>query len=185
MDLLQDSSHTMWGLNVRLKDFMEQVSRLQEANRQLEAQIADWGARISSRGHNWTQQEQIAKELRSQICELLMENAQLALQSNNMKSRAAEIQTRCEMEERNTRRLEQQVAQLREAKRRADVRGVTLQDECHRAMTQLHHMDQEFQARAPPRKLLPPPQENIFWFLLSVTPTSSTSPPSIPLIPAD
>ncbi|XP_015827153.3 keratin-like protein KRT222 isoform X2 [Nothobranchius furzeri] len=146
MDLLQDSSHTMWGLNVRLKDFMEQVSRLQEANRQLEAQIADWGARISSRGHNWTQQEQIAKELRSQICELLMENAQLALQSNNMKSRAAEIQTRCEMEERNTRRLEQQVAQLREAKRRADVRGVTLQDECHRAMTQLHHMDQEFQA---------------------------------------
>uniref|UniRef100_A0A1A7WKG1 Keratin 222 n=1 Tax=Iconisemion striatum TaxID=60296 RepID=A0A1A7WKG1_9TELE len=50
------------------------------------------------------------------------------------------------MEERNTRRLEQQVAELREAKRRADESSMTLQDECHRAMTQLHHMDQEFQA---------------------------------------
>ena len=67
MDLLQDSSHTMWGLNARLKGFLEQVNRLQEANQQLEAQIADWGVRSASRSRDWSQQEQTVKELRVQV----------------------------------------------------------------------------------------------------------------------
>ena len=67
MDSLQDSSQTMWGLNVRLKGFLEQVNRLQEANRQLEAQIADWGVRRASRSLDWSQQEQTVKELRAQV----------------------------------------------------------------------------------------------------------------------
>lgn len=67
MDLLQDSSHTMWGLNARLKGFLEQVNRLQETNRRLEAQIADWGVRCTSRSRDWSQQEQTVKELRAQV----------------------------------------------------------------------------------------------------------------------
>lgn len=67
MDLLQDSSHTMLGLNARLKGFLEQVNRLQEANRQLEAQITNWGARSTSRSRDWSQQEQTVKELRAQV----------------------------------------------------------------------------------------------------------------------
>uniref|UniRef100_A0A096MFS7 IF rod domain-containing protein n=1 Tax=Poecilia formosa TaxID=48698 RepID=A0A096MFS7_POEFO len=124
---------TMWDLNTRLKSFMEQVNRLQEANHQLEAQIAEWSFRNASRSQNWSKQEQTVRDLRSQICDLLMENAQLALQSDDMRSRAAAIQARnfihelnlnvhtltgfrCETEERTTRRLEQQVSLLREAK---------------------------------------------------------------------
>lgn len=57
---------------------------------------------------------------------------------------------RCETEERTTRRLEQQVALLREAKREADESSVTLQAECHRSMTELQHMDQEFEVRPSP-----------------------------------
>lgn len=67
MDLLQDSSHTMLGLNARLKGFLEQVNRLQEANRRLEAQIAEWGIRSSSRSQDWSQQEQTVKDLRAQV----------------------------------------------------------------------------------------------------------------------
>ncbi|MED6236900.1 hypothetical protein ATANTOWER_015793, partial [Ataeniobius toweri] len=78
------------------------------------------------------------------ICNLLMENAQLALQSDNMRSKATAIQARCETEERTTRRLEQQVALLREAKREADERSMTLQAECHHSMTELQQMDQDF-----------------------------------------
>ncbi|XP_054897025.1 keratin-like protein KRT222 [Poeciliopsis prolifica] len=143
MDLLQDSSHTMWDLNTRLKSFMEQVNKLQEANHQLEAQIAERSFRNASRSQNWSKQEQTVRDLRSQICNLLMENAQLALQSDDMRSRAAAIQTRCEMEERTTRRLEQQVSLLREAKREADESSKALQAECYHLLQQ---MDQEFMA---------------------------------------
>ncbi|XP_051240777.1 keratin, type I cytoskeletal 18 [Dicentrarchus labrax] len=143
---LQDSKHTMWGLNARLKGFLEQVNWLQEANQQLEAQIADWGVRSTSRSRDWSQQEQTVNELRAQVGKLLMENAQLALQSDNMKSRAAAIQARCETEERNTSRLEQQVALLRQSKRNADQSSMTLQADLRHSMTELQEMHQEFEA---------------------------------------
>ncbi|XP_062287312.1 keratin, type I cytoskeletal 18-like isoform X2 [Scomber scombrus] len=145
MDLLQDSSHTMLGLNARLKGFLEQVNRLQEANRRLEAQIAEWGIRSTSRSQDWSQQERTVKDLRAQVGKLLMENAQLALQSDSMKSRAAAIQARCDTEEQNTWRLEQQVAMLRETKRKAEQNSVTLQTNLRRSMTELQEINQEFQ----------------------------------------
>ncbi|XP_075941630.1 uncharacterized protein LOC142950144 [Anarhichas minor] len=145
MDLLQDSSHTMWGLNIRLKGFLEQVNRLQEANQRLEAQIADWSVRSTSRSRDWSQQENTVKELRVQVGNLLMENAQLALQSDSMKSRAAVIQARCETEERNTGRLEQQVALLRESKWKADQSSTTLQADLRHSMSDLQEMHQEFE----------------------------------------
>lgn len=67
MELQQDSSHTMWGLNARLKGFLEQVTKLQEANQQLEAQIANWGTRSTSRSQDWSQQEETLGELRAQV----------------------------------------------------------------------------------------------------------------------
>ena len=67
MDLLQDSSHTMLGLDARLRGFLEHVNRLQEANRRLNAQIADWGVRSTSRFQDWSQQEQTVHELRAQV----------------------------------------------------------------------------------------------------------------------
>ncbi|KAG7238202.1 hypothetical protein INR49_031117 [Caranx melampygus] len=146
MDLMQDSSQTMWALNTRLKSLLEQVNRLQEANWQLEAQIANLGIRNASRSQDWSQQEQTVKELRAQVGKMLMENAQLALQSDTMKSKAAVIQARCEAEEHNTRRLEQQVALLRESKRKADQTSMTLQADIHHSMTELQMMHQEFEA---------------------------------------
>ncbi|XP_037620815.1 keratin, type I cytoskeletal 18 isoform X1 [Sebastes umbrosus] len=146
MDMLQDSSHTMWGLNARLKGFLEQVNRLQETNQRLEAQIGDWVIRSTSRSRDWSQQEQNVKELRVQVGDMLMENAQLALQSDSMKSRAAAIQARCETEEKNTRHLEQQVALLRESKRKADQSSTTLQADLRRSVTDLQEMHHEFEA---------------------------------------
>ncbi|XP_074545702.1 keratin, type I cytoskeletal 18-A [Halichoeres trimaculatus] len=146
MELLQDSSHTMQGLNARLRGFLDQVNRLQETNRRLEAQIADWGVRSDSRSREWTLQEQTVKELRAQVGRLLMENAQLALQSDTMKSRAAAIQARCETEERNTLQLEQQVVLLRESKRKADESSEMLQMDLRHSMMELQDMHQEFEA---------------------------------------
>ncbi|XP_060903890.1 keratin, type I cytoskeletal 18 isoform X1 [Labrus mixtus] len=146
MDLLQDSSHTMWGLNARLKGFLEQVNRLQDTNRRLEEQITDWGVRNDSHSRDWSLQEQTVKELRAQVGRLLMDNAQLALQSDTMKSRAAAVQARCEMEETSTLHLEQQVALLRESKRKADQSSVTLQADLRHSMMELQELHQEFEA---------------------------------------
>ncbi|KAG8015027.1 hypothetical protein GBF38_022266, partial [Nibea albiflora] len=148
MDSLQDysHSHTMRGLDVRLKGFLEQVNRLQEANQRLEAQIAEWGVRGTSHSQDWSKQEQTVSELRAQVGKLLMENAQLALQSDSMKSRAAAIQARCETEERNTRHLEQQVALLRQSKKKAEESSMTMQADLQHSMTELQEMHQQFEA---------------------------------------
>lgn len=67
MDSLQDSRQTMWSLNVRLKSFLGQVNKLQEANQRLEAQIVDRGAKSTSCPRIWSQQEETVKELRAQV----------------------------------------------------------------------------------------------------------------------
>ncbi|XP_029357338.1 keratin, type I cytoskeletal 18-A isoform X2 [Echeneis naucrates] len=146
VDLMQDSDHSMGVLNARLKGFLKQVNRLQEANWQLEAEIANWSTRIASHSPDWSQQEQTVKDLRTQVAKLLMENAQLALQSDSMKSRAAAIQARWKTEEHNTHLLEQQVVLLRESKRKADQNSMMLQADFHRSMTELQRMHQEFEA---------------------------------------
>lgn len=64
MNLLQDSTHTMRGLNARLRGFLEQVSKLQEDNQRMEAQIVNWGTSLSQ---DWSQQEQAISELRAQV----------------------------------------------------------------------------------------------------------------------
>ncbi|XP_024269677.2 keratin, type I cytoskeletal 18-A [Oncorhynchus tshawytscha] len=146
MDLLQDSRWTMQGLNSRLKGFLEQVNKLQEANLCLEGQIADWGLRNAPHPQEWTQQESTVADLRSQVGKLLMENAELVLQSDHMMSRASTIQARCEAEERRTKCLEQQVALLRENQMRVEQTNVQLEAELHHSMTELQDMHQDYVA---------------------------------------
>ncbi|XP_061536683.1 keratin-like protein KRT222 isoform X2 [Phycodurus eques] len=149
MDLLQNSNQITWGLNTRLKGFLEQVNRLQETNQQLEAQITERGMRNTSCSQDWSKQEVAVKELRAQVGKLLLENAQLALQSESMKSRAAAIQARCDTEERNTMRLEQQVAVLRESKKKTEQSSMILQADIDHSMTELQDINQEYEvARA-------------------------------------
>ncbi|KAJ0050845.1 hypothetical protein NL108_008185, partial [Boleophthalmus pectinirostris] len=80
------------------------------------------------------------------VGKLLVENAELALQSENMKSKAAHIQARCETEERTTKRLEKQVEQLRESKRRAEESSESLRSNVHQSIAELQQLHQEYQA---------------------------------------
>lgn len=52
---------------------------------------------------------------------------------------------RCEVEERNTRRLEQQVDVLRRSKKTAEQRSVSLQEDIRHSMMELQEMHQDFQ----------------------------------------
>ncbi|XP_046900099.1 keratin, type I cytoskeletal 19 [Hypomesus transpacificus] len=144
MELLDNSGSTMQGLNVRLKGFLEQVNRLEVSNQRLESQIVDWSNKNVPQPRDLSKQERTINDLRAQIAKLLMENSQLVLQSDNMKSRAAQIQARCEMEERQTKRLEQQVGQLRETKRRAELGNITLEAELRSSMSELQQTQKDF-----------------------------------------
>ncbi|KAG7260623.1 hypothetical protein CRUP_034809 [Coryphaenoides rupestris] len=141
---MEDQRGVIQGLNVRLKGFLEHMDQLQETNMRLEGQIVDWGLRKGAVLRDWSREENTVNGLRAQVSQLLVENAQLALESDSMKSRAAAIQARCACEERQTQRLEQQVALLRETKRRAEeTTGQLEADLCH-SMTELQDMKQEF-----------------------------------------
>lgn len=144
--MLEDAGQTMQGLNGRLRGFLEQVNRLQEANLRLEAQISAWGEHRSGQCQEWSQQEQTVRELREQVGKLMVENAELALQSENMKTKAGQIQARCEAEDKNTRRLEQQVQQLREIKKRAEQSSDKMADDVHRSICELQQLHQDYQA---------------------------------------
>ncbi|XP_049576939.1 keratin, type I cytoskeletal 18-A isoform X1 [Syngnathus scovelli] len=146
MGSLQNSTQIMWALNTRLKGFLEHVNRLQETNQQLEAQIAERSMVNTLCSQDWSKQEEAVKELRAQVGKLLMENAQLALQSESMKSRASAIQARCDTEEHNTMHLEHQVALLRESKKKTDQSNMILQADIVHSMTELQDINQEYQA---------------------------------------
>nr|XP_046167306.1 keratin, type I cytoskeletal 18-A-like isoform X2 [Oncorhynchus gorbuscha] len=146
MDLLQDSRWSMQGLNSRLKGFLEQVNKLQEANWHLEGQIAYWGLKNAPHLQECTQQERTVDDLRAQVGKLLMENAELVLRSDHMMSWASTIQARCELEEWQTKCLEQQVALLRENKARVEHTNVQLEADLHNSMTELQDMHQDYVA---------------------------------------
>ncbi|CAL8270038.1 keratin, type I cytoskeletal 18 [Gadus morhua] len=147
MDVMEDQRAEVRGLNARLKGFLEHMERLQDTNARLEGQIADWGARNGAVLRDWSQEESTVNGLRAQVGQLLVENAQLALQSDGMKSRAAAIQARCESEERQTQRLEQQVGQLRETRARAEESNGRLKADLWHSMTELEGMKEDYQAR--------------------------------------
>ncbi|CAL8356663.1 unnamed protein product [Boreogadus saida] len=147
MDVTEDQRAEVRGLNARLKGFLEHMERLQDTNARLEGQIADWGARNGAVLRDWSQEESTVNGLRAQVGQLLVENAQLALQSDGMKSRAAAIQARCASEERQTQRLEQQVGQLRETRARAEESNGRLKADLWHSMTELEGMKTDHQAR--------------------------------------
>ncbi|KAL1006002.1 hypothetical protein UPYG_G00066660 [Umbra pygmaea] len=140
IDLLQDSRWTMRGLNSRLKGFLDKVNKLQKANHYLEDHIANWAL-----GNAPYPQESTVDELRAEIGKLLVENAELALESDHMKSTALSIQARCEVEERTTKHLEEQVAVLREKKRRAEQANIQLDADLQYTMTELEEMHLDFE----------------------------------------
>ncbi|XP_061584586.1 uncharacterized protein krt222 [Cololabis saira] len=134
--------------DARLQAFLDQVNRLQEENLHLETQISQWVTRTNARNRDWTRQDQTVRELRAQAGRLLAGNAHLYLQLDNTTARAAAAHARFEAEQSSTKRLQQQVALLRESRRKEDESCSALQAECRRSVTELQQMNQEFEVCA-------------------------------------
>ncbi|KAL2086811.1 hypothetical protein ACEWY4_017870 [Coilia grayii] len=145
MEPFEEPQWVLRGLNDRLQSFLEHVERLEESNRDLEQRILEWGARNAPPPNKWSAQEKIMEELRGQVSHLMAQNAQLAWQSDFLKSRAAHFEKRYEMEKWQTGRIEPQLRELRETLKGLERANVLLDAEIHDHTSDLQHTQQEYE----------------------------------------
>ncbi|XP_056615748.1 keratin-like protein KRT222 isoform X2 [Triplophysa dalaica] len=138
MDGLKDPKWSLRDLNERLKGFVEHVHLLEQVNRRLEENIVEWGKRNVAPSQDWCGKEALARELRAQVSRMLMENAEVLLQSDVVKTEALHLKNRCETEEKFRRVTEQQVSQLKLKKKEVEMTNKLLEN-------QLSQSEKEFQ----------------------------------------
>ncbi|KAK1802091.1 hypothetical protein P4O66_004433 [Electrophorus voltai] len=143
MEGLEDPRHALRGLNGRLRAFLEHVAQLQQANGRLQEQITERGHGNVLTGRHWSSRERNVEELRAQINRTLMENAKLVLTSDNMKSSIAQMQSRCEVEEKLQKRIEQQVLGLRQRKADIELANSLLKKQLTSSEQELQTMQEE------------------------------------------
>ncbi|KAA0712054.1 Keratin-like protein KRT222 [Triplophysa tibetana] len=138
MDGLKDPKWSLRDLNERLRGFVEHVRLLEQVNRRLEEKIVEWGKRNVPPSQDWCGKEALARELRAQVSRMLMENAEVSLQSDDVKTEASHLRNRCETEEKFRRVTEQQVSQLKLKKKEVEMTNKLLEN-------QLSQSEKEFQ----------------------------------------
>lgn len=138
MEGFEDPKWALRDLNERLKGFLEHVNLLEQSNRNLEQQIAKWGKRNAGPPRDLCGKEALAQELRAQVSKMLMENAEVLLQSDAVKFKALRLRGRCETEEKFRRLKEQQVSQLKMKKKEVEMTNKLLEK-------QMSHFKQELQ----------------------------------------
>ncbi|XP_062400277.1 keratin, type I cytoskeletal 18 isoform X2 [Sardina pilchardus] len=142
---LEEPQGALRGLNERLASFLEHVQRLETTNRDLEQRILDWGRDRVQPPPDWSAQEGVMEELRTQVSRLMAENAQLCWQTDSLKARASHFEKRYEMEKWQTGRLVPQVMEMRETLRDLERTNSLLDAEIHEntAVLEQTHMDYE------------------------------------------
>ncbi|XP_076841286.1 keratin-like protein KRT222 isoform X2 [Brachyhypopomus gauderio] len=136
-----DPQDALRGLNQRLRAFLEHVAQLQQANGRLQEQIAKRGIKPASQ--DWSSREKIAEELRVQISQTLMENAELALTSDNIRSTIAKLRSRCEEEEKLQQSIGLQMSELRQRKSDIELAKTLLKKQLTSSELELQIMQEE------------------------------------------
>ncbi|XP_059425250.1 keratin, type I cytoskeletal 19-like isoform X2 [Carassius carassius] len=143
MEQLEEPKLAMRGLNERLKGFLEHVNQLEKTNCKLEEQIVEWGFRNVTQRRDWSDEEALAQELRAQVRMILMENADILLQSDAVKLRAAHLKTRCEIEEKLRLLKEQEVSQLKLKKKELETANSLLEKQLYESQNELQQVMEE------------------------------------------
>ncbi|KAJ8403471.1 hypothetical protein AAFF_G00352430 [Aldrovandia affinis] len=109
-----DGKEQMQGLNNRLDKYLSRVRMLEDSNRKLEDQIKEV---LMQRGvgdeRDWSVYDGPLADLRSQIRDMTMENAQLLLQIDNARLAADDFKVKLESELAMRQGVEQDIAGLR------------------------------------------------------------------------
>ncbi|CAM4658029.1 unnamed protein product [Leuciscus chuanchicus] len=143
MEGLEEPKSALKGLNERLKGFLEHMNQLEKTNCELEEQIGEWGMRNIAPRRNWSDKEALAQELRAQVSMILMENADVLLQSDGVKRRAAHLKTRCETEEKLRLLKEQEVSRLKMKKKEVETANTLLEKQLYESQNELQQIMEE------------------------------------------
>lgn len=143
MEELEEQKLDMRGLNKRLKGFLDHVNQLEQTNCELEEQIEEWGFRNIAPRRDWSDKEALAQELRAQVRMIIMENAEVLLQSDAVKLRAAHLKTRCETEEKLRLLKEQEVSQLKLKKKEMEMANSLLEKQLYESQNEIQQIMEE------------------------------------------
>ncbi|XP_077082228.1 keratin-like protein KRT222 [Siphateles boraxobius] len=143
MEELEEPKSALMGLNERLKGFLEHMNQLEKTNCELEEQIGEWGMRNVPPRRNWSNKEALAQELRAQVSMILMENADVLLQSDAVKLKAAHLKTRCETEEKLRLLKEQEVSRLKMKKKEVETANTLLEKQLYESQNELQQIMRE------------------------------------------
>ncbi|KAG7315363.1 hypothetical protein KOW79_021451 [Hemibagrus wyckioides] len=140
MEECEGQQEVLRDLNQRLSSFLEHVAELQKINLNLQEQITAWKMLLE---RDWSSQEKMVEELQAQIRHMLMENAELALRSDHVKSAIQHLQSRCELEQKLRLQLEQLIAELKQKKMNLHQANTLLEEQFHTSTQELHTMQDE------------------------------------------
>lgn len=139
----QEQQEALRGLNDRLRGFLEHVAQLQRDNHALQERLMEFGRRSGQEDHEWTAKERAVLQLREQISRLLIENAELTMNTENTRSRVSHLQSRCEVEKKLRLHLEQRVSDLVEKKTDIDLANNLLEKQLHTFREELLLLEEE------------------------------------------
>ncbi|KAL7834086.1 hypothetical protein AOLI_G00290460 [Acnodon oligacanthus] len=94
MEEREEPQEALRGLNDRLRGFLQHVAQLQRDNQMLQERIVEFGRRSGQHEQEWSARDRTVGQLREQISQLLIENAELALRTENTKSSVSCLQSR-------------------------------------------------------------------------------------------
>ncbi|XP_059399691.1 keratin, type I cytoskeletal 19-like [Carassius carassius] len=150
MEGLEEPKFALRGLNERLKGFLEHVNQLERTNRELEEQIGEWRLRNVALWRDWSDKEALTQELQAQVRMIIRENAEVLLQSDAVKLRAAHLKTRCETEKKLRLLKEQEVSQLKIKKIEMETSSTLLEKQLYEYRNEFQQVmeEHEHQRRA-------------------------------------
>ncbi|XP_037390613.1 keratin-like protein KRT222 [Pygocentrus nattereri] len=143
MEEQEEPQEALRGLNDRLRGFLQHVAQLQRDNQMLQERIVEFGRRSGQHEQEWSARERTVGQLREQISQLLIENAELGLRTENTKSSVSCLQSRCEAEEKLRLRLERRVSELTEKKTDMDLANSLLERQLNSLREELLLMEEE------------------------------------------
>ncbi|XP_069783382.1 keratin, type I cytoskeletal 19-like [Narcine bancroftii] len=96
--VITDQKDTMKNLNDRLASYLEKVRTLDASNREMEKQILALASSKSVDSFDWSKYNSLVKPLQQQIINAMIQNAQIALETDNAKLAAEDFNNKWQTE---------------------------------------------------------------------------------------
>nr|XP_033793144.1 keratin, type I cytoskeletal 18 [Geotrypetes seraphini] len=127
--VIQNEKETMQDLNDRLASYLEKVRSLESANQQLERQIRECMEKKGPCTKDWSHYFKTLEDLRKQIYNNTIENAQLVLQIDNARLAADDFRVKFEAEQAIRMSVDMDIAGLRKVIDDTNLNRMNLENE--------------------------------------------------------